>query len=146
MKFMETGQQRLTVMLFFAAVVVAGCGAGSSTSGGGAIRSAEPTDPMPLVGIIPTETLTALPQDGTYGLPAVAFLTDINIADCAGGSADATAVSSSTERMFAMSCVDGPVNVVDFPGGGGTLLVNLNSGGPVTVLIREARSISTGNN
>ena len=132
------GPRRLYSMacLLCIAALAAGCGGGSSDSGGGFAISPGDT--------IPANTPTTITQSGSYGLPQVGYLTDIRI-DCSAANVDSTANSTSTGRTFSENCNRGFSSFIDFPSGGGSLVVNFNSGSTIMVSVSQAQSQSIGN-
>lgn len=128
------------ILLLSGLLLLSGCGGGSSDSGGGSsfTRSAPPTTRGILIPDVPN-TIT---QSGTYIITNVPWMTDIRI-DCSSANVNVTA-NSPLEISFATNCINGFATIFDYPAGGGTLVVNFNSGIQILVSIVEALSIGGG--
>ena len=136
MKQKKSRHRYLISVFIIGTALMAGCGGGSSDSGGGFTTAPG--------GTIPEDTPTTITQSGTYVLPSVAYLTDIRI-ECPGANVDATANNANTGRTFAAICNGGFASIIDFPSGGGNLVVDFNSGNPITVKVQKAASLGINN-
>ena len=136
MNYKNPGRLFSMACLLCIAALATGCGGGSSDSGGGFAISPG--------GTIPANTPTTITQSGSYGLPQVGYLTDIRI-DCSAANVDSTANNTSTGRSFSENCNNGLSSFIDFPSGGGSLLIEFNSGSSITVSTSQAQSQSIGN-
>lgn len=145
MRFKRDGYGGSIWLPFILSMALAGCGSGSSNSGAGTVYAAESPESIPTTGSIPFNIPTPITQNGQYDLPNVEFETDVTLDNCPNAVADATATSAATGQVFFMTCKGGPIIAPNFPPGGGILMVDLNSGNPISVWVAQVVRVPRSN-